>query len=164
MFNLINTGSSKPEYINAVLAEVERITKEAKEEASKVGKKVSVKLVHEVRFVNGNIRSNAHIRYNTIEDLPNGKIDCQSMTTVLEDGVNYSHDVFNEVIEDCTASVLNWMDMAIICGTDLEADDVNQEYQNRLINGLRSGGVYDRVTSSVVLVAGAIQSVTITVA
>ncbi|AEV89691.1 hypothetical protein OBP_254 [Pseudomonas phage OBP] len=163
MFNLINTGSSKADYINAVIAEVERIAALSKEEASKVGKTATIKLVHEVQFVKTGIRSNAHIRANTTFTRENGKIDCQSETFDLEDGINYSHDVFNEIIEDCTAAVINWIDMAIICGNDLSPDDINHEFQQRLIVGLRSGGVFEKVTSSVVASQGVIQSVTITV-
>lgn len=164
MFNLINTGSSAPEYINAVIGEVARVSAIAKEEGAKVKKRVSVKLVHEVIFVNGNIRSNAHLRYNTVVDLDNGKIDCDSITEVLEDGDKYSHNVINEVVEDCTGSIIEWIDMAAICGNELSSDDINHEFQLRLTTGLRSAGVYDHIGSSVITSCGAINSVIITVA
>lgn len=163
MFNMLNTGQQPVEYVKSVIAEVERVAKQLKDEASEKNKFASTKLVHEVTITPNGVRSNAHIRVNTTLTL-DGKTDCQSMSIELEDGMNYSHDIFNELAEDCAAVVTEWMDLAVMCGTILETSDVSQEYSNRFNGALRASGVDGNVHTSVVLVGGSIQSITITVA
>lgn len=162
MFSLINATGSDVEYIESLIQAVRAEQKEAQSAIPFNDKTVSVRLVHEYQ-VNKKPRSIANIRYNTEERLNNGKVTCDSYLVKLEEGETYSMDPINNLIEGILSAVNNDIDMAAMCGTILEAEDISDNVQRYLTQFLEQVYIFDGVTVSTVVVANQPSEIIVTV-
>lgn len=161
MFKLINTFGDDVLYLKELVTAVENEQKFAREEASS-RKVVTVQLVHEFQVAAPD-RSVAQIRYNTTEMLPNGRPDCKSQTTKLVQGENYDFVPLNNLLVEVAKHVAEYIDMAVMCGTILEKDDIQVKAQQIFITALRSVGIYWEYGISTVVVTEQLSELIVTV-
>ena len=162
MFSLINACGSDIEYVEELIKAVRKEQREAQSAIQYETKSVSVKLVHEYQ-VTKKPRSVANIRYNTEERLSNGKVSCDSYLIKLEEGETYSMDPINCLIEGILEAVNNDIDMAAMCGSVLEAEDISDRVQRYMTSALEGAYIFDGVTVSTVVVANQPSEIIVTV-
>lgn len=148
--NLLNTSNDKVEYLKEVINRVLEEGRDYKKLHGSASNSVTVKL-HHTWDVDA-VPKYSHKLIYSIMTRTDGKINVETEETVLEDGVNYSNDIINELIKGVIDQTNQDVSNSIKFGYVPPADEIKPIARAHFKTALKSIGIYWDVNMNLMVV------------
>lgn len=174
MFKLLDETNSPVDYIRKLGDAVSDVQKECQHVCNATQEVVTARLIHTGRIGGNaaNIDTHAELAIHVTKETNGRRERSRHETIVLKDGVNYSYGPLNSVITMAVEEANTFVDMVLMENsmTEMSSDfvmsnsDIVELVKNHIKDQLGAMKVFNHFGVSVVVVAGSVSEVSITVA
>ncbi|EBY9763911.1 hypothetical protein D5W64_12430 [Salmonella enterica subsp. enterica serovar Saintpaul] len=148
--NLLNTSGDNVEYLKDLIDRVLKEGQDYKKLHGSPSNSVTVKLHHTWDI--DAVPKYSHKLIYSIMTRTDGKINVETEETILEDGVNYSNDIINELIKGVIEQTNQDVSNSIKFGYVPPADEIKPIARGHFKAALKSIGIYWDVNMNLVVV------------
>jgi hypothetical protein len=161
MFNLITEDTDHVVFLKDIPFELKKYKTSLQKTLDK-NQFVTVQLEHCVNFTKEELVYDAQIRINTTE-LIDGEHSLGNSEVIKLDKSNYSSEFLNQLADEINQEISQSVDFAIMGGETPTGSDISEQTRDLFALMLANIGIRYNYNCSSVVVANAIQSITIAV-
>jgi len=174
MFKLLDETNNPIDYIRKLGDAISDVQKEWQRVCDAAQEVVTVRLIHTARIGGNaaNIDTHAELGIHVTKETSGHRERSRHETIVLKDGINYSYGPLNSVVTMAVEEANTFVDMVLMENTMTEMssdfvmsnEDIVEVVKNHIKEQLEAMKVFNHFGVSVIVVAGSVSEVTITVA